>query len=142
MLKALLIVYLNIDEVIKIIRKQDDPKSTLMKKFKLSEKQTEAILEIKLRQLAKLEEIKIKKEQSELTKEKAEITQILGSESRLKTLLKKEFKADLKQFTDKRRTKLVERTESKAMKRVTKLSSDPVTVVLSQKGWIRAGRGA
>lgn len=140
-LEGLLIAYLNIDEVIKIIREAEDAKAALMKKFKLSERQAEAILEIKLRQLAKLEEIKIKGEQAELAKEKAEIEQILGSKSRLKTLIKNELKADMAEFGDDRRAPVVERAEAQAIREQDMVPAEAVTVVLSQKGWIRSAKG-
>ncbi len=140
-LEGLLVAYLNIDEVIKIIRTHDKPKDKLMKKFKLSDKQAEAILEMKLRHLAKLEEIKIKGEQDELSKEADSLKKTLGSEARLKTLIKKELKEVNDEFGDERRSPLVQRTESKALKEEDMLPSEPLTVVLSEKDWVRAARG-
>ncbi|MDF1653813.1 MAG: DNA topoisomerase IV subunit A [Coxiellaceae bacterium] len=140
-LDGLLIAYLNIDAVIKIIREADDPKKALIKKFKLSERQAEAILEIKLRQLAKLEEVKIRGEQDELAKEKADIEQILGSKSRLKTLVKKELKADMEAYGDERKSPVVVREDAQAIREQDMLPAEAVTVVLSQKGWIRAAKG-
>lgn len=140
-LEGLLIVFLNIDEVIHIIRTEDHPKTVLMKKFKLSETQTEAILEIKLRQLAKLEEIKIRTEQKELSSERDELEKTLGSPARLKTLIKNELKQDQKDFGDKRRSPLKEREQAQAMKEEDLSPAEPVTVVLSKKGWVRAAKG-
>ncbi len=140
-LEGLLIAYLNIDEVIRIIRKNDDPKPVLMKKFGLSDIQAEAILQIRLRQLARLEEIKIKKEKEDLEKEKDFIEKNLASKQRMKTLIKKELRADAKQYGDDRRTKIVERKEAKAIKEVELTPAEPVTVVLSAGGWVRAAKG-
>ncbi|MDF1795284.1 MAG: DNA topoisomerase IV subunit A [Coxiellaceae bacterium] len=140
-LDGLLIAYLNIDDVIRIIREADDPKKALIKKFKLSETQADAILEIKLRQLAKLEEIKIRGEQEELAKEKADIEQILGSKTRLKTLVKKELKADMEAYGDERKSPVVAREEAQAIREQDMIPAEAVTVVLSQKGWIRAAKG-
>lgn len=140
-LDALLIAYLNIDEVIKIIREVDEPKAALMNKYKLSERQAEAILEIKLRQLAKLEEIKIRGEQDELNNERVEIEKILGSKARLKTLIKKELNADMAEFGDARRAPVVERVEAQAIREQDRLPAEAITVVLSQKGWIRSAKG-
>lgn len=140
-LDGLLIAYLNIDEVIKIVRKEDKPKPALIKKFKISERQAEAILELKLRQLAKLEEIKIKAEQKELSTERKTLEQLLGSATRLKTLIKKEIKDDAEKFGDPRRTPIVEREESKAFSETELISTEPVTIVLSDRGWIRAAKG-
>ena len=140
-LDGLLIAYLNIDEVIHIIRHSDDPKAALMTKFKLSDMQADAILEIKLRQLAKLEEIKIRSEQEELNKERDELEKLLGSAARLKTLIKNELLADKKAYGDGRRSPIVERTEAAPMKEEQLTSADPTTVVLSKTGWIRAAKG-
>lgn len=140
-LDGLLIAYLNIDEVIRIIREEDKPKEALMKQFKLSDIQADAILDIKLRQLAKLEEIKIKTEQGELSKERDEIEKILGSNTRLKTLVKKELTQDMEAFGDERRSQLVERDDAQAMSVEQITPSEPTTVILSQKGWIRSGKG-
>lgn len=140
-LDGLLIAFLNIDEVIKIIRKEDKPKPALMKKFKLSDRQAEAILELRLRQLAKLEEIKIKAEQKELSAERKTIEQLLKSAARLKTFIKNEIKADAEKFGDERRSPLVEREEAKAFSETELLSTDPVTIVLSERGWMRAAKG-
>lgn len=141
LLDGFLIVYAHIDEVIRIIRHEDDPKSALMKKYKLSDMQADAILEIKLRQLAKLEEIKIREEQSELSAEKDDIEKTLGSTAKLKTLVKNELKADQETYGDKRRSPIVARAEAKAMSMEEITPAENVTVVLSKKGWIRAGKG-
>lgn len=140
-LDALLIVYLNIDEVIKLIRNADKPKPELMKKFKLTERQAEAILEIKLRQLAKLEEIKIREEQKSLLEEKAELEKILKSKAKLKKLIHSELKAIQEKFGDERRSPIVERDEAQAIREEEMVPADPVTVVLSKQGWIRSAKG-
>jgi topoisomerase-4 subunit A len=141
LLDGLLIAYLNIDEVIKIVRTEDKPKLALIAKFKISERQAEAILELKLRQLAKLEEIKITAEQKELNEERKGIEQLLGSANRLKTLIKNEIKEDAEKYGDDRRTPLVSRTEAKAFSETELMSTEPVTIVLSDRGWIRAAKG-
>lgn len=140
-LAGLLIAYLNLDEVISIIRHEDEPKFILMQRFSLSDIQAEAILEIKLRQLAKLEEIKITKEQNELNDEQNSIEKILNSEKLLKKLIHQELAEDKKIHADPRRCALVTRTESRALKEEEILPSEAVTVVLSEKGWIRAAKG-
>lgn len=140
-LEGMLIAFLNIDEVIKIIRKSDDPKPVLMNKFKLSDIQADAILELKLRQIAKLEEIKIQSEQNNLKKERDSLEKTLQSQTRLKSLIKKELEEDTKKYGDKRRSPLVERLEAKAMALTDHLSVELVTVVLSEKGWIRLAKG-
>lgn len=140
-LEGLLIAFLHIDEVIQIIRDSDEPKAALMSRFKLSERQAESILEIKLRQLAKLEEQKLRAEHDALSAERDKIELILGSERRLKTLVKQELQADIKQFGDDRRSPLVERGEAQALKETDILPNEPMTVVLSEKGWIRAAKG-
>jgi topoisomerase-4 subunit A len=140
-LDGLLIAFLNIDEVIKIIRQEDKPKPALMKWFKISESQAEAILELRLRQLAKLEEIKIRAEQKELSEERQSIEQLLKSAPRLKTFIKNEIKADAEKFSDERRSQLIEREESKAFSETELLSTEPVTIVLSERGWMRAAKG-
>jgi topoisomerase-4 subunit A len=140
-LEGLLVVYLNLDEVIRIIRKSDDPEPELMRRFKLSAVQVEAILQIRLRQLARLEELKLKKEKAELEEEKRGIEDVLSSESRLKRLLKKELRADAEKFGDPRRTRIVERKEAQAIKEKDLAPADPVTVVLSANGWVRAAKG-
>lgn len=140
-LAGLLITYLNLDEVIRIIREEDNPKSVLMKRFKLSEIQVEAVLDTKLRHLARLEEMQIKGEQDELSKEKEEIEKILSSNTRLKKLVRKELEADANKFGDKRRSPLVVRKEAQAMRETEIMPTEPVTVVLSSMGWIRAAKG-
>jgi topoisomerase-4 subunit A len=140
-LDGLLVAYLNIDEVIEIIRGFDDPKAELMARFGLSDTQAHAILEIKLRQLAKLEEIKIRAEQDELRTEQDYLEKILNSKARMNTLMKKEILAAAEQYGDERRSKLVERTESKALTEKDLVPSEPVTVVVSDKGWARCAKG-
>ena len=140
-LEGLLVVFLNIDEVIKIIRNEDEPKKVLQKKFKLSVIQVDAILEIRLRQLAKLEEIKIKEEQGTLDSERKELEKLLGSKARLKTLIKKELEADAEIYGDDRNSQIVFREEAEAFDESELISSDPVTVILSERGWIRAAKG-
>jgi len=140
-LDALLIAFLNIDEVIKIIRTEDKPKPVLMKRFKLTDRQAEAILELKLRNLAKLEEMKIKAEQKELSEERAVLEKILGSKARLKTLIKTEIKEDADTYGDDRRSELVVREEAQAFREEELISTEPVTVILSEGGWVRAAKG-
>jgi topoisomerase-4 subunit A len=140
-LEGLLVAFLNIDEVIKIVRKEDKPKPALIKKFKISDRQAEAILELKLRQLAKLEEIKIVAEQKELAAERKGLEQLLSSAVRLKTFIKSEIKADAEKFGDDRRTPLVIREEAKAFAHTELISTEPVTIVLSDRGWMRAAKG-
>ena len=141
LLEGLMIAFLNIDEVIQIIRSEDKPKQILMSRFDLSDRQAEAILDLRLRQLAKLEEIKIKGEQDELMTERQTLEQTIGSKARLKTLIKKELLADAEVFGDARRSAIVTRAEAKAFSERDLLTSDPITVVLSQNGWIRAAKG-
>ncbi len=140
-LEGLLVAYLNIDAVIKIIRTEDDPKAKLIAKFKLSDEQAEFILNLKLRNLAKIEEIKIKAEQKELNAERKSLEQTLGSSARLKTLVKKELIHDAEEFGDDRRSKLVKRDAATAIDESELVASEPITVVLSQKGWVRAAKG-
>jgi len=140
-LDGLLIAYLNLDEVIRIIRESDEPKPALIQAFGLTDVQAEAILQIRLRQLARLEEIKIKNEQKDLVKEKDWIEKTLASNQRLKTLIKKELKEDLKSHGDKRRTLIVERSEAHAIKEVELTPAEPITVVMSAGGWVRAAKG-
>lgn len=140
-LEGYLVAFLNIDDVIHLIRESDDPKSELMTRFELSETQAQAILELKLKQIAKLEEVKIKGEQKELAEERKNLEAILGSERRLKTLIKKELTNDIKTFGDKRRSPLKERTEAKPLTEMVKIPSEPVTVILSEKGWVRQAKG-
>lgn len=140
-LEALLIVFLNLDEVIRIIRNEDRPKPILIASFKLSDNQAEAILETKLRHLAKLEEMKIREEQQQLQQEAGELKALLNSAAKLKTLLKTELRADLKQYGDDRRSPVVVREEAVAIDETELLPQEPVTVVLSKKGWVRSGKG-
>ncbi len=140
-LEGLLIAYLNLDEIIRIIRTHDEPKPALMQAFALTDIQAEAILQIRLRQLAKLEEIKIKKEQQELQKDGDWIEKTLASNKRLKTLIKSELSEDAKRYGDARKTLIVERREAQAIKEVELTAAEPVTVVLSAGGWVRAARG-
>ncbi|EKT60064.1 DNA topoisomerase IV subunit A [Providencia sneebia] len=140
-LDGLLIAYLNIDEVIEIIRAEDEPKPILMSRFNISDTQAEAILELKLRHLAKLEEMKIRGEQDELAKERDDLQSILGSERKLNTLIRKEIQADAKVYGDDRRSPLQEREEAKALSEHEILPSEPVTVVLSEMGWVRSAKG-
>ncbi len=141
LLKGYLIAHLNIDEVIKIIRTNDKPKPVLITRFKISEEQAEAILDLKLRNLAKLEEMKIRAEQKELKSEKDDLETTLGSKSRLKTLIKKELKADAEEFGDDRKSPIVTRDAAQAIDESDLISSDPVTIVLSEKGWVRSAKG-
>ncbi|WP_294909368.1 DNA topoisomerase IV subunit A [Tatumella sp. UBA2305] len=140
-LEGLLIAFLNIDEVIEIIRHEDEPKAVLMSRFSISETQAEAILELKLRHLAKLEEMKIRGEQDALAKERDELQALLASERKMNTLLKKELQADSKTYGDSRRSPLREREEAKAISETELVPSEPVTVVLSQMGWVRSAKG-
>lgn len=140
-LEGLLVAYLNIDEVIAIVRHEDEPKPVLMARFGLSSVQAESILEIKLRHLARLEEIKIRGEQSELELERINLEKILGSKSRLRTLIKKEIIADSERYGDDRRSPIVARSEAQSFKETDILISEPVTVALSQQGWVRAAKG-
>jgi len=141
LLDGLLVAFLNIDEVIHIIRTEDEPKQVLMARFELTEVQADYILDTKLRQLARLEEVKIRAEQSELAKEREKLQKILGSKARMKTLIKQEILADAEKYGDDRRSPIVQRTEAKAFSESDLLSSEPVTVVLSEKGWVRAAKG-
>ncbi|WP_392561500.1 DNA topoisomerase IV subunit A [Orbus sturtevantii] len=140
-LDGLLIAFLNIDEVIHIIRYEDEPKDVLMARFALSDTQAEAILELKLRHLAKLEEVKINVEQSELAKERDQLQAILGSERKLNSLIKKELIADSEKYGDERRSPIVVRAEAKAITEQELTPSEPITVVLSEMGWVRSAKG-
>ena len=140
-LDGLLIAYLNIDAVIKIIRTEEQPKPVLMKRFKLSDAQAEAILELKLRHLAKLEEMKIKGEQKELATELANLEQTLKSKARLVKLIRSEIEALAEKHGDKRRTMIVEREAAQAIAESELVADEPVTVVLSERGWARAAKG-
>lgn len=140
-LEGLLAAYLNIDEVIRIIREEDEPKAALMATFGLSDRQAEAILELRLRHLAKLEEMKIRGEQDALEAERKRLAALLGSEAKLTNLIEKELRAAAKDYGDARRAPLVEREEARALSEVELLGADPITVVLSEKGWIRSAKG-
>jgi len=140
-LAGLLIAYLNLDEVIRIIRFEEEPKRRLIERFQLSEIQTEAILETKLRHLARLEELKIRAEQNELAKERDDLQSLLGSERRLKNLIRREIQEDAEKYGDARRSRLVERRAAQALDETALTPSEPVVVVLSQKGWVRAAKG-
>jgi topoisomerase-4 subunit A len=140
-LDGLLAAYLNLDEVIRIIRREDEPKPVLMKRFSLSEEQAEAILETKLRHLAKLEEMKIRGEQAELAAERDDLQSILGSEKKLRKLVGDELTADAEKYGDARRSKIVEREAAQAIDETALIANEPVTVVLSAGGWVRAPKG-
>lgn len=140
-LDGLMIAFLNIDEVIEIIRNEDEPKTALMARFNLSEVQAEAILNLRLRHLAKLEEHELQAEKSQLEKERDELQLTLGSERRLNTLIKKEIQADAKAFASPRRSPLVERAEAKAISESDLTPTEDVTVILSEKGWVRCAKG-
>ncbi|KUM53429.1 DNA topoisomerase IV subunit A [Rheinheimera sp. EpRS3] len=140
-LEGLLIAFLNIDDVIRIIRTFDDPKAELIAFFGVTERQAEAILELKLRHLAKLEEMKIRGEQDELAKERDKLQGILGSEKKLTKLIRDELLADAEKYGDERRSPIVMRGEAKALSEKELLPSEPVTVVLSEKGWVRCAKG-
>ena len=141
LLDGLLIAFLNLDEVIRIIRTEDKPKAVLMKRFKLSEEQADYILDTRLRQLARLEEMNIRAEQNDLKKEKQELDSILASARKLKLLIRKELEEVAKTYGDDRRSPLVERAEAQAFSETELIVSEPVTVVLSEKGWIRSAKG-
>jgi topoisomerase IV subunit A len=141
LLEGLLVAFLNLDEVIRIVRAEDEPKPVLMQRFVLSDAQAEYILETRLRQLARLEEMKIRGEQTELATEREQLIGTLGSPAKLKKKLKEELLADAKKFGDARRSPLIERGAAQAMSETELLPSEPITVVLSEKGWIRAAKG-
>ncbi|QIM65845.1 DNA topoisomerase IV subunit A [Frederiksenia canicola] len=140
-LSGLHIAFLNIDEVIEIIRNEDDPKAELIRRFNLSEIQAEAILNLRLRHLAKLEEHQLRAEQQKLEDEKHYLQGILGSERKLNNLIKQEIQADAKTFASPRRSPLVERAEAKAIAESELTPTEPVTVILSEKGWVRCAKG-
>lgn len=140
-LQGLLIAFLNIDEVIEIIRNEDKPKDVLMARFQLTDEQAEAILNLRLRQLAKLEEHELRAEQDKLVQERDSLTQILSSEKRLNTLIKKEIQQDAKTFASPRLSPIVERAEAKAISENEMTPAEPVTVVLSEMGWVRCAKG-
>ncbi|MBT6502629.1 MAG: DNA topoisomerase IV subunit A, partial [Deltaproteobacteria bacterium] len=140
-LEGLLIAYLNLDRVIQIIRQNDEPKPLLIEEFSLSDSQAEAILSLRLRNLAKLEEAKIRTEHDALEEERIAIEKILNSKTRLKTLVRKELQADAKAFGNPRRTKIVVREEARVIAAIDRGPVEPVTVILSRQGWIRMAKG-
>ncbi|MCQ4249271.1 DNA topoisomerase IV subunit A [Pseudomonas stutzeri] len=141
LLEGLLVAFLNLDEVIHIIRTEDQPKPVLMARFELSELQADYILDTRLRQLARLEEMKIRGEQDELAKERERLLALLGSETKLKKLVRKELIADAETYGDERRSPIVARAEARALSENELLPSEPVTVVISEKGWARCAKG-
>jgi topoisomerase-4 subunit A len=141
LLEGLLIAFLNIDEVIHIIRTEDEPRPVLMKRFNLTEVQADYILDTRLRQLARLEEMKIRAEQEELEKERETLEKTLGSKARMKTLVRKELQADAEEYGDDRRSVIVQRAAAEALDETELAPSEPVTVVLSEKGWVRSAKG-
>src|SRR5690606_26070909 len=141
LLEGLLVAFLNLDEVIRIIRTEDEPKAALIARFALSDDQAEYILETKLKQLARLEEMKIRGEQDELDTERDRIVSTLDSKAKLKKLIKDELLADAKKYGDARRSPLVARDAAQALDETDLVASEPVTVVLSEKGWVRAAKG-
>ncbi len=140
-LDGLLIAFLNLDEVIRIIRREDEPKPVLMKRFKLSDEQTEEILNTRLRHLAKLEEMKIREEQKTLAAEREELEALLKSKAKLKKLIATEIRADAEKYGDERRTKIIEREAAQAIDETSLIPNEPVTVVLSTGGWVRSAKG-
>ncbi len=140
-LDGLMIAFLNIDEVIEIIRTEDEPKQVLMARFNLSDEQAEAILNLRLRHLAKLEEHQLQAEKDKLEEERSNLELILGSERRLNTLIKKEIQEDAKKYASPRMSQLVEREEAKAISESEMTSAEPVTVILSEMGWVRCAKG-
>ena len=141
LLAGLLVAFLNLDEVIRIIRTEDEPKAVLMARFALSEDQADYILDTKLKQLARLEEMKIRGEQAELEKERDKLSAILDSKAKLRKLIKDELLADAKKFGDARMSPLVSREAAQAIDETELVASEPMTIVLSEKGWIRAAKG-
>ena len=140
-LQGLMIAFLNIDEVIEIIRNEDEPKSVLMARFNLSDEQAEAILNLRLRHLAKLEEHELQAEQAKLEEERLSLEQILSSERRLNNLIKKEIQQDAKTYASPRNSPIVERAEAKAISESEMTPAEPVTVILSEMGWVRCAKG-
>ena len=140
-LDGLMVVYLNLDEVIRIIRREDEPKPVLMKRFKLSDEQAEEILNTRLRHLAKLEEMKIREEQKTLAAEREELEGLLKSKAKLKKLIASEIRADAEKYGDERRTKIIERDAAQAIDETSLIPNEPVTVVLSTGGWARSAKG-
>ncbi|MGA8277324.1 MAG: DNA topoisomerase IV subunit A [Rhodanobacteraceae bacterium] len=141
LLEGLRIAYLNLDEVIRIVRTEDEPKTTLMTRFALSEVQADYVLDTKLRQLARIEEVKLDAERDSLEEERARIKAVLNSKARLRSLIKDELKQDAKKYGDARCSPLVERSAAQALSETALVPSEPTTVVLSDKGWVRAAKG-
>lgn len=141
LLEGLLTAFLNLDEVIHIIRTEDQPKPVLMERFALTDIQADYILDTRLRQLARLEEMKIRGEQDELAKERDKLLALLGSEAKLKKLVRSEILADAEKYGDNRRSPIIERAEAKALSETELMPTEPVTVVLSEKGWVRCAKG-
>jgi topoisomerase-4 subunit A len=141
LLEGLLIAFLNLDEVIRIIRTEDEPKPVLMARFGLTDRQADYVLDTRLRQLARLEEMKIRGEQEALEKERQDLEKTLGSKPRLRTLVRKEITADAEKYGDDRRSPIVERAAAEALDETELTPSEPVTVVVSEKGWVRAAKG-
>lgn len=141
LLEGLRIAFLNLDEVIRIVRSEDEPRPVLIARFKLSDEQADYILETRLRQLARLEEMKINAERDALEEERARISVVLGSKARLKTLLKDELRKDAEKYGDSRRSPLVARAAAQALDETALVASEPITVILSAKGWVRAAKG-
>ncbi|HSD16418.1 MAG TPA: DNA topoisomerase IV subunit A [Thermomonas sp.] len=141
LLEGLLVAFLNLDEVIRIIRSEDEPKAALIARFELSEEQADYILDTRLKQLARLEEMKIRGEQDELDAERDRLMTLLGSKAKLKKLIKDELLADAKKFGDARRSPLVARGAAQALAETELVASEPMTIVLSEKGWVRAAKG-
>ncbi|HEY6823862.1 MAG TPA: DNA topoisomerase IV subunit A, partial [Steroidobacteraceae bacterium] len=140
-LDGLMVVYLNLDEVIRIIRREDEPKPVLMKRFKLSDEQAEEILNTRLRHLAKLEEMRIREEQKALAAEREELEALLKSKAKLRKLIGSEIRADADKYGDERRTKIIEREAAQAIDETSLIPNEPVTVVLSTGGWVRSAKG-
>lgn len=140
-LDGLLIAFLNLDEVIRIIRREEEPKPVLMKRFKLSDEQTEEILNTRLRHLAKLEEMKIREEQKTLAAEREDLEALLKSKAKLRKLIAAEIRADADKYGDERRTKIIEREAAQAIDETSLIPNEPVTVVLSRGGWVRSAKG-
>ncbi|HTX23733.1 MAG TPA: DNA topoisomerase IV subunit A [Steroidobacteraceae bacterium] len=140
-LDGLLIVYLNLDEVIRIIRREDEPKPVLMRRFKLSDEQADEILDTRLRHLARLEELKIREERKTLEAERGELEALLKSKARLSKQVAKEIAADAERYGDARRTQIVEREAAEAIAETALIANEPITVVLSTGGWVRAAKG-
>ncbi len=141
LLEGLLVAFLNLDEVIRIIRTEDEPRPVLMERFGLTDVQAEYILETKLRHLARLEEMRIRGEQEELEAERQDLERTLGSERRIRTLIKKELQGDAERYGDPRRSPLVPREAAQPLEEADLAPAEPVTVVLSEKGWVRAAKG-